>query len=383
MIGAGPAGVQMGHLMHRAGLDYVLFERAQRAGAFFSKYPVHRRLNSYNRRHVRTAQPDFRLRHDWHTLLEQDELPRFANWTSDFFPLADTFVEYLNVFQQEQQKSGRLRYCHSVTAVRELSDGDAAAMAGRYELDISVASPCEEGTAWDGIRQFGVGETTVKHSCSVLVMADGMWAQVDPERDKRPWLVGTKNTVGYDELSLIPNEEFEDKRVLVVGLGNAAMETVDAMRDFASDIVLLGRGTLNRLASTRYVGHMRGPRHQTIDSSELKSLEGVVNNGDLRLRASGQKPVPPPAYAVLPCGSAKAFSGWPEEVMAVDKPATGFRGETPRCVFERHSTSSRVMLGWADEGQWQVKRAQELFGDALRLEEAPPYVQELYDTIMT
>ena len=69
--------------------------------------------------------------------------------------------------------------------------------------------------------------------------------------------------------------------------------------------------------------------------------------------------------------------------MAVDKPATGFRGETPRCVFERHSTSSRVMLGWADEGQWQGKRAQELFGDALRLEEAPPYVQELYDTIMT
>lgn len=55
IIGAGPAGVQLGHLMHRAGLDYVVFERGYQAGTFFSKYPIHRRLNSFNRRHTRST----------------------------------------------------------------------------------------------------------------------------------------------------------------------------------------------------------------------------------------------------------------------------------------------------------------------------------------
>ena len=43
VVGAGPAGLQMGHLMLKRGLDYATFERGHRAGTFFNKYPVHRR----------------------------------------------------------------------------------------------------------------------------------------------------------------------------------------------------------------------------------------------------------------------------------------------------------------------------------------------------
>ena len=50
VIGAGPAGVQMGHFLNKAGMDYAVFERGHRAGTFFSKFPVHRKLNSFNRR---------------------------------------------------------------------------------------------------------------------------------------------------------------------------------------------------------------------------------------------------------------------------------------------------------------------------------------------
>ena len=37
VVGAGPAGLQMGHFLNRAGRDYATFERGARAGTFFNK----------------------------------------------------------------------------------------------------------------------------------------------------------------------------------------------------------------------------------------------------------------------------------------------------------------------------------------------------------
>ena len=37
VVGAGPAGVQMGHLLNKQKRDYVVFERGARAGTFFNK----------------------------------------------------------------------------------------------------------------------------------------------------------------------------------------------------------------------------------------------------------------------------------------------------------------------------------------------------------
>jgi succinylglutamate desuccinylase len=97
----------MGQFLHRAGHDYVIFERGARAGTFFNKYPVQRKLNSVNRKNLRTTHPEFRLRYDWHTLLENDNVPRFPNWTNAFLPSADDYVDYLNAFQREQQDAGQ------------------------------------------------------------------------------------------------------------------------------------------------------------------------------------------------------------------------------------------------------------------------------------
>jgi hypothetical protein len=71
------------------------------------------------------------------------------------------------------------------------------------------------------------------------------------------------------------------------------------------------RFSARAVRKTRYVGHMRSSRLQIEDSSELKSLEGLVYPGDPRVRAEGMEPVPVPRYAVVPCGHAKAFTGWP------------------------------------------------------------------------
>jgi cation diffusion facilitator CzcD-associated flavoprotein CzcO len=37
VIGAGPGGLQLGHLLLSAGRDYVIFEREARAGTFFDQ----------------------------------------------------------------------------------------------------------------------------------------------------------------------------------------------------------------------------------------------------------------------------------------------------------------------------------------------------------
>ena len=54
-----PAGVQLGHYLHKAGRDYVTLERNPAAASWFSKFPVHRQLNSLNRRNTRESNIEF------------------------------------------------------------------------------------------------------------------------------------------------------------------------------------------------------------------------------------------------------------------------------------------------------------------------------------
>ena len=212
VVGAGPAGVQMGHFLNKAGMDYAVFERGYRAGTFFNKFPVHRKLNSFNRRHARSAHPEFRMRHDGHTLLEHDEVPRFPNWTKEFWPMADTYVDYLEAFQKEQERAGKIHYCHTVVAINDI----AATSTGntRFELEIRSVQPCKKSTGWDGMKQQNVGSIRSLHHCEVLVMADGMWKPTDVALDPQPWITGDDLAIRYDQLWAVKTDEFDGKRVV-------------------------------------------------------------------------------------------------------------------------------------------------------------------------
>ena len=73
IIGAGPGGLQMGYFLQRANRDYVIFERANFSGAFFVQYPRHRKLISLNKRYTGKTNKEFNLRHDWNSLISDDE----------------------------------------------------------------------------------------------------------------------------------------------------------------------------------------------------------------------------------------------------------------------------------------------------------------------
>lgn len=51
-------------------------------------------------------------------------------------------------------------------------------------------------------------------------------------------VAGLDLAIGYDELATIPAHKFERKRVMILGCGNAAFETADALRDHVSSFTV-------------------------------------------------------------------------------------------------------------------------------------------------
>lgn len=64
IVGAGPAGLQLAYFLHNHA-DYIVIERNARAGSFFERFPIHRRLISLNKQFTASSNPEFNLRHDW------------------------------------------------------------------------------------------------------------------------------------------------------------------------------------------------------------------------------------------------------------------------------------------------------------------------------
>jgi len=62
VIGAGPAGVQMGQHLSEAGASYVVLEKSHAPGAFFEKFPIHGQLISINKKATGGSNPEFNLR---------------------------------------------------------------------------------------------------------------------------------------------------------------------------------------------------------------------------------------------------------------------------------------------------------------------------------
>lgn len=299
VVGAGPAGVQLGHYLHNAQRDYILLERSCSAAAFFQKYPIHRVLNSINRRFTRSGNLEFNLRHDWNSLLDSHEtVALFGNWSRDYWPRADTLVEYINAFAAPQVASNRLQFGNEVT---KISTGSSA--MSRYVLNVQRRS-CESSTVEDNIT---AGSSVRSLECEVLVMANGMW---QPRNVTELFDGGVDGLEGlviqYDELDTVPLSSFENKSVVIFGGGNAAMETADAIRDFARDLRLVTRSA-NVMGDTHYVGHLRARRTTLFDAFQLKSYEGYQE-------------LKPHRAVFVPCG--------PDDVNV------GFNGRPPVCGFQ-------------------------------------------------
>ena len=100
IIGAGPAGLQLGYFLARAGRAYQILEAGPAPGMFFRTFPRHRRLISNNKPHTGCDDPEMNLRMDWNSLLSEDPRLLFTRYTERYFPDADDLVRYLRDFAE-------------------------------------------------------------------------------------------------------------------------------------------------------------------------------------------------------------------------------------------------------------------------------------------
>jgi thioredoxin reductase len=239
IIGAGPAGLQLGYYLQKAGHDYRILEAGQSAGTFFDKFPRHRTLISSNKVFTGSDDAEINMRFDWNSLLaDDDEGLLFKDYTKTYFPPADELVRYLKDWAARYQLN--IRY------------GVRAARISRDEL---FRVEDTEGNVYTAKR---------------LIIATGF------SKPYLPPIPGIELTENYTEVSVDP-EEFVNQKVLIIGKGNSAFETADNLIPTAAVIHMASPNPLNLAWKTHFVGHLRAVNNNFLDTYQLKSQNAIID----------------------------------------------------------------------------------------------------------
>ncbi|XP_015245857.1 PREDICTED: FAD-dependent oxidoreductase domain-containing protein 2 [Cyprinodon variegatus] len=242
VLGAGPAGLQMGFFLSKAKRDYIILERNSGPGSFFNKYPRHRKLISINKIHTGRSNREFNLRHDWNSLLSDRPDLLFRRVSEEFYPPADAFPRYLSMFVKELGL--KVKYGVDIGRIRSMPSA-----AGRsYILTDQHAAD---------------------YSCSILLVATGLWVPQEVEFE------GSDLVEGYESISTNP-DDYKDQAVLILGKGNSAFETAQSILGRASRVHMLSSSPVRLAWQTHYVGDLRAVNNELLDTYQLKSLDGLV-----------------------------------------------------------------------------------------------------------
>ncbi|XP_064604123.1 FAD-dependent oxidoreductase domain-containing protein 2-like [Liolophura sinensis] len=241
IIGAGPGGLQLAYFLERANRDYIIFEKSNTSGNFYVTYPRHRTLISINKRNTGKTNKEFNLRHDWNSLISDDESLLLRHYTKSMWPHADLYVKYLNDYQRK------------------------LGLKVQFNTEISnIEPPAEEGGNFTMADQRGQ-----QYSCRILTVATGIW------KPNLPMFKGIELTEGYEDISTNP-EDYEGQTVLILGRGNAAFETADSIYGHTNLVHMVARSRVRLSWATHYVGDLRAVNNAVLDTYQLKSLDAVL-----------------------------------------------------------------------------------------------------------
>ena len=239
VVGAGPAGVQMGFHLQQAGRSYQILEAGSRAGTFFETHPRHRTLISINKVYTGYDDREINERWDWNSILGDGTEKLFKEYSKEYFPPADALLDYLNDYVEHFGLA--VRYDTEVTRIEKPGD--------RFELTV---------------RQGGT------LTCDHLIVATGFM------RPNLPPIPGIELTENYVDVSVDP-EDFIGQRVLILGKGNSGFETADNLVGTTA-LIHIASPTPIRLAwQTHHVGHLRAVNNNFLDTYQLKSQNAVLD----------------------------------------------------------------------------------------------------------
>jgi thioredoxin reductase len=240
VIGAGPAGLQLGYFLARAGRDYLILEAGDTPGTFFHTFPRHRRLISINKPHTGWEDPEINLRMDWNSLLSDDPLLRFTRYTTEYFPAADDMVRYLADFARVSQ----LHIEYGVRIVNIARD--------------------REGL----FRVTDAQGRTFEARC--VIVATGV------SKPHVPPIPGIETAELYGTASIDPRD-FLNQRVLIIGKGNSAFETANNLIESAAVIHLAGPSSIRMAWRSHFVGDLRAINNNLLDTYQLKSQNALLD----------------------------------------------------------------------------------------------------------
>lgn len=239
IIGAGPAGLQMAYHFEKSKKNYLLIEKSDKSGSFFSKFPRHRKLISINKVYTGTDDPEVKLRWDWNSILSDDQDLRLEKYSKEYFPGADSLVNYLNEYAEKFELN--ISYNSEVTKVSKIND----------QFIVEIAN----GTVYQ---------------TKILVVGTGIFKPYTPD------IKGIELCENYVDCSVDPND-YINKRVLIIGKGNSGFETADNLVEVASTIHIASPNSLKFAWQTHFVGHLRAVNNNMLDTYQLKSQNAVLD----------------------------------------------------------------------------------------------------------
>ncbi len=259
IIGAGPAGLQLGYFLENAQRDYLILERGQQPGNFFNKFPRHRMLISINKVHTGKDNPEVNLRWDWNSLLSDNPELLFKNYSQRYFPNPDDMVRYLADFANAYDL--KIRYN---TLVKQISKDESG-----------FAVTDQAGNTLHGKR---------------LIVASGFTREVLPD------FPGRELCDTYAQHST-NKDEYLNKRVLIVGKGNSGFETAEHLSETAAVIHVLSPHSLKMAWETHFVGNLRAVNNNFVDTYQLKSQNAVIDASIRSVKKDGDQYLVDIAYS--------------------------------------------------------------------------------------
>jgi thioredoxin reductase len=255
------------------------------------------------------------LRWDWNSLLCDDSALRFTNYSGSYLPSADTMCAYLRDFAERLGLA--VRYGARALRIRR---------AGGFLVDDASGA---------------------RTRCRCLIVATGC------SRPHVPAIAGIESAEGYGEVSVDP-QQFVGQRVLVIGKGNSAFETANALVETAAAIHLASPHPVRMAWQTHFVGNLRAVNNDLLDTYQLKSQNAVLDADIERIERDGA------GYRVR---MAYTHAGDEVEELRYDRVivCTGFRfDDTP---FDGEARPQLVIDGRfpAQTAQWESVNVPDMF----------------------
>ena len=285
IIGAGPAGLQLGYYFQQNNIDYLILEGGSSPGSSFKKFPRHGTLISINKIYTGYQDKEINLRWDWNSLLCDSEDFDFKEYSKSYFPEAKDLVRYLHDY------------------------------ATRFNINIKfnqkvevINKPGQDLTEGGFMLKMVRGD---KYYCNKLIVATGFSEPYLPD------IPGIGFTENYVDTS-INKEDFINKKVLIIGKGNSGFETADNLTETASLIHICSPESVKFAWQTHYVGNLRAINNNFLDTYQLKSQNAILDAEIRKISKDGNKYLVHVQYA---------HAGGEQEVLDYDRVivCTGFK----------------------------------------------------------